>query len=143
MGETWPGKWEKRPEIPFSNHIRAIFSIFWAVFPPFLSHVSPVFKVRPESIFGHFRPHFGPEARPGPRDFKSSFATGLPPSRSGQNHRKVAPCLLEDLQSAIQAGAPAEKSKPPIISKSAAATPLPISRNIGLSIWKSFRNPCP
>ena len=44
MGETWPEKWEKWPEIPFSNHFRAIFSIFRAISLIFQAIFSPFFK---------------------------------------------------------------------------------------------------
>ena len=47
-------------------------------FSDFPGYVSPIFQVRPKSIFRPLSPHFGPEARngslPGPRDSNQLLA---------------------------------------------------------------------
>ena len=63
-GKCGPGKWEKWPEIPFRTMARnSIFEPFLGHFfhfpghfSHFPGHFSPIFQVRPKSIFGHFRP---------------------------------------------------------------------------------------
>ena len=86
MAEKWilasPEKWGKHGRENEKNgpkfHFRTIFGLFfpfsWPFFLIFRAIFPPFFRRGQNPFFGHFRPHFGPEARngsiPGPLDSK-------------------------------------------------------------------------
>ena len=88
--EKMARKMEKMARNGSKMEFRAIFPIFRAMFPPFFGQCQNPFS-------GHFRPHFGPEARngsfPGPRDYKARVNYH---QISGKNNPAFSkPCLSD------------------------------------------------